>query len=461
MFQSEVYIERRKKLRKLVSGGIILFPGNTEAAFNYKANTYAFRQDSSFLYFFGLDFPDLAGIIDLEEGNDIIFGNDTDMEDIVWMGPQPSIHDRAKAIGISQSQPLAKLESFIKAAIQKGRKVHYIPPYRGETILYLCRLLDIPPAAIQQSASVELIKAVVSLRSVKDSHEISEIEKAVDICWEMHTTAMKMARPGTREKTIAGVIEGIAASKGYMVSFPIILSIHGEILHNHQHGNILSQGNLMITDAGAESEMHYAGDITRTAPVGGKFNTEQRDIYNIVLKANQLAIAEVKPGVPYRDVHMKVALCIAQGMKDLGFMKGDMHEAVELGAHALFLPHGLGHHLGLDVHDMENLGEDYIGYDDQFKRSSQFGTAYLRLGKKLEPGFCITDEPGIYFIPDLIHQWKKENKFSNFIDYNKVESNIGFGGIRIEDDLLITPNGCKLLGKPIPKTVEEIENWMR
>ncbi|MBN3036069.1 MAG: aminopeptidase P family protein [Bacteroidales bacterium] len=461
MFEAKVYAERRERLISAMSGGLVLILGNPEAPYNYPANTYHFRQDSSFLYFFGLDQPDLAGVIDLDDHTDWLFGDDVDIDDIIWMGPQPSMSERAALVGVKQTAPLAKLPDILRQAIQKGRRIHYLPPYRGETYMQLENLLGIKVAGIPSNASGELIQAVVGLRSVKDDYEIAEIEKAVDIAYEMHTTAMKMARPGIIEREIAGIIEGISLSRGGPVSFPIILSIHGETLHNHYHGNILQPGRLMVTDAGAETTLHYASDITRTVPVGGKFSDRQRDIYEIVLKANMDTIAATKPGITNLSLHMMAARIIASGLKDVGLMKGDTDEAVAQGAHALFFPHGLGHMLGLDVHDMEGLGENHVGYDNEVTRSKQFGTAFLRLGRKHHPGFIFTIEPGIYFIPALIDKWKGEDKFTDFINYEMVEKYRDFGGIRIEDDILVTQNGHKVLGRPIPKKANEIELLMQ
>ena len=460
MFDSKVYTDRRNRLRDKIESGLILFPGNPEVSFNYPANTYHFRQDSNFLYFFGLDHPDLAGIIDVDNGTDTIFGNDVDLDDIIWMGPQPALSDRAARAGVQQTAPLAEMLKVVAEARSKGRKIHFVPPYRGESYIQLAALLGIPVAEVRDNVSEDLIRAVVSLRSVKDEHEIAEIEKAVDIAYEMHTTSMRMAMPGRVEREIAGAIEGISLSLGGPVSFPIILSIHGETLHNHFHGNVLEAGRMMVTDAGAETTMHYASDITRTVPVGGRFNARQKDIYEIVLEANVKAIEATAPGVSNRDLHMLAAKVIATGLKNLGLMKGNVDDAVKEGAHAMFFPHGLGHMMGLDVHDMEGLGENYVGYDEEIKRSKQFGTAFLRLGRKHQPGFVFTIEPGIYFIPALIDQWKREGKFTEFINYEKVESFKDFGGIRIEDDVLVTETGYRVLGKPIPKTVAEIETTM-
>jgi len=461
MFKPETYVSRRKALRNALNSGIVLLPGNTEAAFNYPANTYHFRQDSMFSYFFGINQPDLAGIIDIDNGHEILFGNDVDMDDIIWMGPQPSIAERGKRAGLTQSAPLGELPAYLQKAAEQGRKVHFLPPYRGETKIQLAQLLGIEIAELKANASVDLIEAVVKLRCIKSDEEIAEIEKMVDVAYAMHTTAMKMAYPSIVEQEIAGTIEGIALANAGPVSFPVILSVDGQTLHNHQHANMLTEGRMLVIDSGCESEETlYASDITRTVPVGGKFSQRQKEIYEIVLRANMEAIQAIKPGIPYRDVHMLAAKVIAQGLKDAGFMKGNVDEAVKQGAHAMFFPHGLGHMLGMDVHDLEGVGENYVGYDDEIKRSDQFGTAFLRLGRRLQPGFVLTVEPGIYFIPALIDQWKAEGKFTEFINYEKAESYKDFGGIRIEDDVLVTETGFRVLGKPIPKTVAEIEATM-
>jgi len=458
MFKREIYIERRKKLHGLMKSGIALFLGNTDAAMNYTANPYHFRQDSDFLYFFGLDLQGFAGIMDFDSGEDLIYGNDVDMDDIIWMGPQPTVKDLAAKCGIVNTAQMTKLEGTIKQAASKGRRVHFLPPYRGETKMTLGSILKENPCQMKTLASPELIKAVVSLRSIKEEVEIEEIESAVGIAYEMHVTAMKMCKHGVREQDIFGAIEGIALAKGAGPSFPTILSINGQTLHNHAHNNILRQGRMMVTDCGAETNLHYASDFTRTTPVGGRFSDRQRDIYEIVLKANTEAINSAKPGMSNLELHLMACRIVATGMKDLGLMKGDVNEAVTTGAHALFMPHGLGHMMGLDVHDMEGLGEDYVGYNDEIKRSSQFGLSFLRFALPYKPGHVFTIEPGIYFIPELIDQWKSEKKFSEFINYDKVMAYKDFGGIRIEDNLLITEKGHRLLGKPIPKTAAEIES---
>ena len=458
MFTSEVYTERRLKLRKKIRSGIIIIHGNTESPMSYPKNTYRFRQDSSFLYYFGLDMPNLVGVIDIEDGKDCVYGNDFDLDDVIWMGPQPTINELGKSVGVLCTHPLKDLTSTIHRAIKNGRKVHFLPQYRAENILSFERLLGIHPSLIAKYSSIELVKAVVSMRSIKEQCEIAEIDKACDIGYQMHVAAMKMAKPGITEQEIAGTIEGIAAIKGQMPSFPIILSQNGETLHNHDHSNILKLGRMLLTDAGAEANSHYASDFTRTYPVGGEFTQQQRDIYNIVLNANNHAISLCKPGVTYQSIHLEAAKVIAKGLTDLGLMKGNVDEAVANGAHAMFFPHGLGHMMGLDVHDMEDLGENHVGYDDEVSRIDQFGTAYLRLGRRLQTGFVLTVEPGIYFIPELIRKWKAEKINSTFINYDKAEEYIGFGGIRLEDDVLITENGSRLLGtKRIPITVSEVE----
>jgi Xaa-Pro aminopeptidase len=461
MFPEKVYSDRRTMLRKELSTGLVLFLGNHESAFNYPANTYSFRQDSSFLYFFGLDHPDLAGVMDLDNGTDHIFGNDVDIDDIIWMGKQPTIKDQANNAGVDNTAPLKELMIMIKNAREKGRKIHFLPPYRGETMIWLTELLNIHHSKLKEDVSEELVKAVIKFRMAKDDLEIKEIEKMIDVAWLMHTTAMKMAKPGVIEQEIAGVIEGIALSYAGPVSFPVILSINGQTLHNHYHGNILTEGRMLVCDAGCESALHYASDITRTVPVGGNFSQRQKEIYEIVLKANLSATAAVKIGVPFREIHLLAATEIVKGLNALGIMKGDVKEAVNKGAHTLFFPHGLGHPLGLDVHDLEGMGETFVGYDEEVIRSKEFGLAFLRFGRKLQKNFVMTIEPGIYFIPELIDIWKKENKLAEFINYDKVDTYRDFGGIRIEDDILVTEQGARVLGKPIPKTVQEIEKIMK
>lgn len=461
MFEKNTYINRRNALKNKGLKGIALILGNVDAPMNYPANTYHFRQDSNFLYFFGLDFQGFAGVIDFDNGEEWIFGNDVDIEDVIWMGPQVPLKENAAKVGIEKTAPFAKLFDFVKSAIKKGQKVHFLPPYRAENKMLMEEITGISAFRVGEHASVPLIKAIVDIRSVKEPEEIEEIKKACATGYEMHVTAMKMAQPGVWEQKIAGVMEGIAFSGGGVTSFPIILSQNGETLHNHNHSQYLTNGRLLIADAGAESLLHYASDFTRTIPVGGTFTPKQREIYNIVLAANNKATQLTRPGVTYLSVHLEVAKVIASGLKDAGLMKGDVDEAVKNGAHALFFPHGLGHMMGLDVHDMEDLGQIYVGYDDETRPVDQFGTAYLRMGRRLQPGFVITNEPGIYFIPELIAKWKAEKINASFINFDKVESYIGFGGIRIEDDILVTENGAEILGKRVPADADEVEKTVR
>lgn len=458
MFSREVYIRRRKMLTERVSKGIILLLGNSDSPMNYQDNTFHFRQDSSFLYFFGLDFQGLAGMIDVEDGSSALFGNDVDLEDIIWMGPQESMAQKAEKAGVKNTFPFDKLKDFLSEAMAKGRPVHFLPPYRAENKILLHQLTGTDIFKLKENASTELIRGIVELRSVKEEIEIEEIEKACAIGYEMHVHAMKMAQPGIWEQEIAGQIEGIAISGGSMAAFPVILSQNGETLHNHNHSNYLQEGRLMIVDAGAESGMHYACDFTRTIPVGGKFPQMQREIYEIVLAANNTATKLTRPGVTYLSVHLAAAKVIADGLKQLGLMKGDLDEAVAKGAHALFFPHGLGHMMGLDVHDMEDLGQIHVGYDQETRPVNQFGTGYLRLGRKLQSGFVITNEPGIYFIPALIEKWKNEKINHEFINFERLAAYEGFGGIRIEDNILVTSGGSRILGTRVPVLPDEVEN---
>ncbi|MDF1573001.1 MAG: aminopeptidase P family protein [Bacteroidales bacterium] len=460
MFPKEVYWKRRKRLREQVGSGILLLPGNNESAMNYRANTYHFRQDSSFLYFFGISQPGLAAICDIDAGEDILYGDDLEIDDIIWMGEHPTISELAGSVGAERSRGSAEFSADVQKALEQGRKVHLLPAYRGDQLLRLADLFGCSVGEVNGYVSEEFIKAVVALRSVKDAFEIAEIEKAVDVAYIMHTTAMKMGFPGNFERELAGAIEGIALSHGGPVSFPIILSMDGQTLHNHDHSNELVEGRMVVTDAGAETSLGYASDITRTFPVGGKFSGRQRDVYEIVLKASMEAIQHTRPGTRNLDLHLGAARTIAEGLKGLGILTGNTEDIVAAGAHALFFPHGLGHMMGLDVHDMEGLGEDYVGYDESVSRSDQFGLAYLRMGRELKEGFVFTIEPGCYFIPALINLWKKEGKHKEFINYSKAESFIGLGGVRIEDDVLVTATGHRVLGTPIPKTVEEVEATM-
>ncbi len=456
MFETATYTGRRKSLHSQIDSGLLLFLGNDESPMNYTDNPFHYRQDSTFLYFFGLNFAGLVGVIDIDAGKDILFGNDLTVEDIVWMGTQPSLTERCQKVGIQYVKPLEELKAYLTKAEQKGRMVHFLPPYRAEHTMKLNELLGTISSEAEESASIEFITAVVEQRNTKSEEEIKEIERAVDITADMHITAIKMARPGITEARIAAAVHEVALAAWGDLAFPIIATIHGETLHNHYHGNVLKSGDMFLLDAGAETAMGYGGDLSSTMPVDSRFTDRQREIYQISLNAHEAAIARLNPGIPFRDVHFSACRTLVEGLKDSGFMHGDMDEAVAAGAHALFFPCGTGHMMGLDIHDMENLGEKYVGYAGK-EKSTQFGLKSLRLARELEPGFVFTIEPGIYFIPELIDMWKAEGRHTEFIDYNKVESYKDFGGLRNEENFVITENGCRLLGKSIPKTIEDVE----
>lgn len=457
MFEPNTYKNRRNKLKELVGSGVIYLPGNGESPMNYTANEYLFRQDSSFLYYFGIDLPHYDAIIDIDNDKEILFGNDRSLDDMIWMGPDSTVAEKAKMVDVAETAFTSELENVIQSATMQGRQIHYLPQYRHDNFIKFFELFGIHPHYVNNYSSEKLTKAVIEQRSVKSAEEIEQIEMAVRVSYEMNTMAMKLTKPGIYEQEISGALEGLTLASGGRISFPIIFSVHGETLHNHYHGNIMKEGDIAVLDSGAESPLHYASDITRTIPVSGTFTDKQKDIYNIVLKAQMTAIEMMKPGVLNKTIHLKAAEVIASGLKDLGLIKGNIDDAVNQGVHALFMPHGLGHMMGLDVHDMEGLGENLVGYDDKIQRSSQFGLSALRFGKELKPGYVLTVEPGTYFIPRLIDTWKAENKFTEFLNYDKLEDYKDFGGVRIEDDVLVTESGYKVLGKPIPKTVEEVE----
>ena len=455
-FSAATYIARRNTLIERVPEGLILILGNEDSPMNYTDNTYPFRQDSSFLYYCGIDRQNLVLALDADSNEVTLFGNDFTIDDIVWMGQQPQIADQAASVGIHKTGSLSDLQSLIQQAVSQHRIVHYLPPYRQLNTLKLAQWLGRTPAEITAHPSRKLIETVISQRAIKSEEELEEITVAVNLTRDMHIKMMEMAQPGVHEQAINAAVTAIALASGSMPAYPNIISIHGETLHNHAHGNVLKAGQFLVGDFGAESPMHYAGDITRTCPVGGAMNDIQHDIYNLVLKAEMDSIDQVAPGVPYRDIHLNAAKIIASGLKELGLMKGDVDEAVAAGAHALFFPHGLGHMLGLDVHDMEDLDENLVGYLPGMDRSKQFGLKSLRLARPLLPGFVFTVEPGIYFIPTLIDLWKAENKFAQFLNYAEIEKLKDFGGIRIEDNVVVTDIGVRILGKPILKTAEEV-----
>ncbi len=454
MFEKETYVSRRNALKKTMGSGLLLFPGNDEASCNYAGNVYPYRQDSTFLYFFGLPFAGLSAVIDIDNDREVIFGDELTIDDIIWMGSQPTLQEKCSLAGIKNLKPSSSLGDHLKKAQTQGQKIHYLPTYRPEHKLKLWHWLDIQPGA--EAPSVELLKAVVNLRNYKTPEEISEIEKACLVTADMHLAAMKTIRPGIHEYEVVAAIQEVASSHNCGLSFPVIATINGHILHNHYHGNPVKSGDLFLVDAGAETTMGYAGDMSSTTPSNHKFTSKQKEIYTIQTKMHDQSVAALRPGITFEEAYDISARVMVEGLKELGLMKGDAAEAVAEGAHALFYPHGLGHMMGLDVHDMENFGEVYVGYDGRPK-SKQFGRASLRLARTLEPGFVHTVEPGIYFIPELIDKWHSESRFENFINYEKVETYKGFGGIRNEEGYLITDTGARLLGKRIPRTVEEVE----
>ena len=463
MFSKETYVNRRAELKKLVKSGIIILFGNNESPANFPANGYyPFRQDSTFLYYFGPKRDGLVGVIDVDNDKELLIGNDIDIDDIVWYGSVDSVHDMAEHAGVKESAPMKQLQVICDNAMKEKRTIHFLPPYRHDTMIQIFDLLGIHPSKQREAASVELIKAVVKMRSTKEQQEIEEIERACAIGYKMHTTAMRVTKPGVTEKYVGRQVNGIANSYGAMVSFPTIFSQHGEIMHGNPSMAVLESGRLALCDCGGETMEHYCSDNTRTFPVNGKFTQRQLEIYSIVEDCHDLALKISKPGVKYFDVHMDVCRLMTDRLKELGLMMGDTEEAVRAGAHAMFLPHGLGHMMGMDVHDMEGLGQTYVGFDDETRPNlEQFGTNCLRMGRRLEEGFVVTDEPGIYFIPALIDEWRAKGLHKDFINYEKLETYKDFGGIRIEDDILITSDGCRFLGEErIPYHPKDVEDFM-
>ncbi len=463
MFSKETYINRRAELKKLVGNGIVILFGNNESPCNYPANAYyPFRQDSSFLYYFGQKRDGLVGVIDVDNDCEMLIGNDIDIEDIVWYGSVDCVADLAAQVGVSKSAPMKELKAICDKASGLGRKIHFLPPYRFDTKIQIFDLLGIHPDRQKAAASMELIKAVVKMRSTKTAEEIEELERAAEIGYKMHTTAMRLTRPGVTEKFIGGQVDGIANSYGAMVSFATIFSQHGEIMHGNPSMAELEAGRLVLCDAGAETINHYCSDNTRTYPVNGRFTQRQLDIYSIVEECHDYVLDVAKPGVKYMDVHFAVCRLMTERLKALGLMKGDTDEAVRAGAHTMFLPHGLGHMMGMDVHDMEGLDQINVGFDEETRPNlEQFGTNCLRMGRRLEEGFVVTDEPGIYFIPALIDEWKASGHCKEFINFDLLETYKDFGGIRIEDDVLITKDGCRFIGKNrIPYHPKDVEEFM-
>ena len=449
-------------LKQKMGSGLILIFGNNEAPSNYPNNAYKFRQDSSFLYYFGQQRDGLVGVIDVDADKEYLIGDDIDIEDIIWTGFVPSVHDLAAEVGVNNTAPMAQLEKMVASAKASGQEIHFLPPYRHDIMIQIGDLIGIHPLQTRNAASVKLIKAVVDMRAVKSQEEVEEIERAMAIGYDMHTAAMKACKPGVTEKEVAGIMEGICTSHGCKVSFLSILTMHGEIFHGDPSLNPLEAGRLMLCDAGAETVNNYCSDNTRVTPISGKFTQKQKEIYSIVEACHDLVIEKARPNLKWMDMHLDVCRLMTDRLKEIGLMKGDTEEAVQAGAHAMFLQHGLGHMMGMDVHDMEGLGQVYVGFDDEVRPSTQFGTDCLRCGRRIQPGWILTDEPGIYFIPALIDKWKAEKKFTEFINYDLLESYRDFGGIRIEDDILITNDGCRVLGeKMIPYHIADLEAFIQ
>ncbi|MDE5578599.1 MAG: aminopeptidase P family protein [Alistipes sp.] len=458
MFSPQTYTARRAALRTKIGGGLVLLPGNMPSPNNYPNNTYYYRQDSTFLYYFGLDIPSLVGVLDADSGEEMLFGDDFTVEDIIWTGPQPTLHELGAQVGVTATFPMAELEKYLRKALQQGRRIHYLPPYRGETKLQLAELLGIAPSQLHDGKSVDLMFAVAEMREVKSAEEIEEMERAFRIGYEMHTLAMKMCRPGVVEREIAGAIEGVSKSMGSGVSFPSIVSQHGETLHNLCADGVLEAGRLLLVDAGGETVGNYCSDHTRTYPVSGKFTPRQREIYEIVLAAHDHVPTLVRPGMMYTEIHNAACLRLAEGLAAVGLIKGPAADAVAAGAMTLFMPHGLGHGLGLDVHDCEAMGERSFDFSSIAGRAAASGTCVYRAAWRLRPGTVLTDEPGIYFIPALIDKCRAEGLYKGIVDYDALDAYRDFGGIRIEDDLLVTETGCRFLGdRRIPATVDELE----
>ena len=463
MFSKQTYINRRQELKKLVGTGVVILFGNNESPANFPANGYyPFRQDSSFLYFFGQQRDGLIGVIDIDNEIETLVGDDIDIDDIVWYGSVDSVHDMAEQVGVANSAPMKTMKTICNDAMRNHRKIHFLPPYRHDIMIQIFDLLGIHPNQQKESASMDLIKAVVKMRSTKTQEEIDELERAAVIGYKMHTTAMRLTKPGVTEKFIGGQVDGIANSYGSMVSFPTIFSQHGEIMHGNPSMAELQSGRLVLCDAGAETINHYCSDNTRTYPVNGKFTDRQLSIYKVVEECHDQVLQLARPGVKYADVHFAICRIIFNRMKELGLAKGNTEDAIAQGAHAMFLPHGLGHMMGMDVHDMESLDQINVGFDEETRPNlEQFGTNCLRMGRRLEEGFVVTDEPGIYFIPDLIDKWRAENHCADFLNFDELDKYKDFGGIRIEDDVLITKDGCRFIGKDrIPYHPKDVEAFM-
>ncbi|MCD8740832.1 Xaa-Pro aminopeptidase [Mucilaginibacter roseus] len=459
LFEKQVYTNRREVLKqRFGNDGILLFMGNEESSMNYKDNTFPFRQDSSFLYYFGLDVPALVATIDTETGEEVIYGNELTIDDIVWTGTLPTVSEMAGMVGISHTKPYNAVADYIQHAISKGLKVHILPPYRPENVIKLASWFGKNTAKVKSLVSEKLIRTVVGQRVIKSPLEVAELEKAVNISIDMELAVIKNAKPGVKCYELVSHAHQVAIANNARLGYPAIITTQGQTLHTHYYGHELKDGDMVLSDIGAENAMHYGGDLTRTFPAGKKFTAKQAELYNTVLNSMDHAISMLKPGVRYRDIHFAACEKLAEGLVSVGIMKGDPAEALAAGAHTMFFQCGLGHMLGMDTHDMEDLGEQFVGYTDELKKeTSIFGLKSLRLGRELQAGFVLTVEPGIYIIPELIDRWQAENKYAGFIDYNVLNTYRDFGGIRIEDNFLITETGNQLLGKYLPKTLHEIE----
>ena len=420
MFAKDVYVRRRQTLidsmKAQGASGIALFIGNVDSPAQYRDNCYKFRQDSSWLYYFGIDEPRYAAILDLDSGAETLYADDVEIDDIIWMGPMPSVASVAAGVGVCSSAPYGALDDAVANARSLGRKVHFLPASRYYNAMKLGSLLGLDPYETFSkgksgcpAASAEMVRAVVGMRLVKEDIEIAELDHACMLGQQMHTIARKGIVVGVKEQEIVGAMEALTLAKGWGVSFATILTQHGEIFHCHSHENPIEPGKLLVIDAGLETNDHYASDFTRTYPTGGKFTPMQRDIYQLVYECNEHAFDITRPGIAYLDVHLSVAHKMLQGLKDLHLVHGDVDGMVEAGIAGLFMPHGLGHNM----------------------------------------------------VPDLIRQWKREGTDKGFVDYDKLEAYFDFGGIRLEDDVLITPEGARRLGADrLPIAPDDVEAAM-
>lgn len=461
MFDKDVYISRRKRLKELVGNGLVLIVGNSESPMSYADNSYDFIQDSTFLYYFGLNSPDLVGVMDVDSDEDYIFGKEFTMDDIIWMGQQRTFKERAKDVGIENFVELEKMKEILKRDKDNERIIHFTNQYRVENSLKISRLLGLSLDEVNEKFSKRLVDGIIEMRSLKRDYEIAELEKATNVTREMHLVAMKNVKVGMKGYELVALLEAVAKKYNATTSFHTICTTNGQILHNHFHGNIFKEGDIVLLDCGARLENGYCGDMTTVFPVSGRFDSRQKDIYSLLIEMFDRAEECTKPGVTNKSVHLEVCKVLVEGLIKRGIMRGSVDEIVDAGAHALFFPHGLGHMIGLDVHDMENFGENNVGYDNVTKREIQFGLKSLRMGKELKPGYVLTIEPGIYFIPELIKKWEKEGKFKEYINYEEVKKYLDFGGMRYEGDFLITENGNRRLGDKMPKYDYEIEEILK